>query len=152
MLHYSIVFHRLSPYPKWFLFSCLLKREVHCCMLSFMNQVFFVYLLSFFLHLYKENIMGNLWKKSSSEFWLMLVKQESPLRISSKVGSLCHRDHFVYAPSEWETTLHCNVVFHWLGAYAKRSLMSCCKNSFSIMVRNFVVLWVWNYTYCHEHF
>ena len=25
------------------------------------------------------------------------------------------RDHFVYAPSQWETTLQCNVVFHWLG-------------------------------------
>ena len=25
------------------------------------------------------------------------------------------RDHFVYAPSQWETTLHCNVS-HWLGA------------------------------------
>ena len=25
-------------------------------------------------------------------------------------------DHFVYAPSQWETTLHCNVVSHWLGA------------------------------------
>ena len=26
------------------------------------------------------------------------------------------RDHFVYAPSQWETTLHCNVISHWLGA------------------------------------
>ena len=25
------------------------------------------------------------------------------------------RDHFVNAPSQWETTLHCNVVSHWLG-------------------------------------
>ena len=29
------------------------------------------------------------------------------------------RDHFVSAPSQWETTLHCNVVSHWLGAYTK---------------------------------
>ena len=27
------------------------------------------------------------------------------------------RDHFVYAPSQWKATLHCNVVFHWLGAH-----------------------------------
>ena len=27
------------------------------------------------------------------------------------------RYHFVYAPSQWETTLHCNVVSHWLGTY-----------------------------------
>ena len=27
------------------------------------------------------------------------------------------RDHFLYAPSQWETTLQSNVVSHWLGAY-----------------------------------
>ena len=32
------------------------------------------------------------------------------------------RDHFVYVPSQWETTLQCNIVSHWLGAYTKRSL------------------------------
>ena len=25
------------------------------------------------------------------------------------------RHHFVYAPSQWETMLQCDVVFHWLG-------------------------------------
>ena len=34
------------------------------------------------------------------------------------------RDHFVYAPSQWETTLQCNVVSHWLGAYTKWSLQN----------------------------
>ena len=33
------------------------------------------------------------------------------------------RDHFVYAPSQCETILHCNVVSHWLGAYTKWSLL-----------------------------
>ena len=37
------------------------------------------------------------------------------------------RDHFVYAPSQWETTLQCNVVSHWLGAYTKWSLLSMCS-------------------------
>ena len=32
------------------------------------------------------------------------------------------RDHFVYAPSQWEATLLCNVVSHWLGANTKWSL------------------------------
>ena len=39
--------------------------------------------------------------------------------------SICYsvsRDHFVYAPSQWETTLQCNFVCHWLGAYTKFSL------------------------------
>ena len=33
------------------------------------------------------------------------------------------QDNFVCAPSHWETTLHCNVVSHWPGAYTKRSLL-----------------------------
>ena len=32
------------------------------------------------------------------------------------------RDHFVYAPSRWGATLHCNVTSRWLGAYTKWSL------------------------------
>ena len=32
------------------------------------------------------------------------------------------RVHSVYATSKWEKTLHCNVVFYWLGAYTKWSL------------------------------
>ena len=33
------------------------------------------------------------------------------------------KDHFVYALSQWETTLQCNVASHWLGAYTKWSLL-----------------------------
>ena len=29
------------------------------------------------------------------------------------------KDRFMYAASQWETTLHSNVVSHWLGAYTK---------------------------------
>ena len=32
------------------------------------------------------------------------------------------RDQFVCAPSQWETTLLCNVVSHWLSTYSKWSL------------------------------
>ena len=32
------------------------------------------------------------------------------------------RESFVNAPSQWETTLHCNVLSHWLGAFLKQSL------------------------------
>ena len=38
-------------------------------------------------------------------------------------SALCYiidtRDNFVYAPDQWENTLHCNVVSHWLVAYTK---------------------------------
>ena len=33
------------------------------------------------------------------------------------------RDLFRYAPSPWETSLHCNDVSHWLGAYLDSSLL-----------------------------
>ena len=33
-----------------------------------------------------------------------------------------YRDRFVYAPNQWETTLQCNLVSHWLGAYPDYSL------------------------------
>ena len=39
------------------------------------------------------------------------------------------RDHFVNAPCQWETTLHCNVVSHWPGAYTKWSLELSAKAS-----------------------
>ena len=35
------------------------------------------------------------------------------------------RDHFVYGTSQWEMTLYCNAVSHWLGAYTKWSLQLC---------------------------
>ena len=34
------------------------------------------------------------------------------------------RDHFVHAPSQWETTLHYNVVSHWLDPFTKWSLQT----------------------------
>ena len=42
------------------------------------------------------------------------------------VSHMCyaHRDHSVYVTSQWETTLQCNVAFHWLGAYTKCSVVS----------------------------
>ena len=37
------------------------------------------------------------------------------------------RDHFMYAPSQWVTTLYCNVVSHWQGSYTKWSLHNLIK-------------------------
>ena len=39
------------------------------------------------------------------------------------------RDHFVYAPSQWEMALHCNTVSRWLGAYTEWSIKDMNKNS-----------------------
>ena len=38
------------------------------------------------------------------------------------VGRIRTQDHSVYAPSQWQTTIQCNVVSHWLGAYTNWSL------------------------------
>ena len=35
------------------------------------------------------------------------------------MGRRYHQRWFVYAPSQWEMTLHSNVISHWLGAYTK---------------------------------
>ena len=40
------------------------------------------------------------------------------------VLAYCSWDHFVYAPSQWETLLQCDVVPHWLGTFTKWSLCS----------------------------
>ena len=38
------------------------------------------------------------------------------------------RNHFVYAPSQWEMMLHSNVISHWLGTYTKWSPVVCTEN------------------------
>ena len=38
------------------------------------------------------------------------------------------REYSVYAPSQWETTLHCNVVSHWLGSYANDPRFWCLRH------------------------
>ena len=51
-------------------------------------------------------------------YWKCTLYLKSPLHL----GHLLYRDNFVYAPSQWEMTLDCNVFSHWLGAYKKLSL------------------------------
>ena len=57
--------------------------------------------------------------------WKFSVQLWKTLSISSglmfSLATIC-RAHSVHAPCQWETTLHCNVVSHWLGAYTKWSL------------------------------
>ena len=55
------------------------------------------------------------------------------------------RDHFLYEPSQWETTLPCNVVSHWLGTYTKRTLPSSNDSEIS---RNISPLWDLKKTAC----
>ena len=73
------------------------------------------------------------------------------------------RDHFVYVPSQWEATLHYNVVSYWLGAYTKLSLswhpllypiLHCFSESqFLLIIHNIFVfvskILVWSYCVCN---
>ena len=48
------------------------------------------------------------------------------------------RIHFVYAPSQWEATLQCNVISHWLGAYTDQSL---CMTVLSLWWKSHTGAW-----------
>ena len=56
-------------------------------------------------------------QSSLSLYWPVLMGG-----INGQEGSTKWRDHFMHAPSQWETTLRCNVVSHWLGACTEGSL------------------------------
>ena len=43
----------------------------------------------------------------------MITMQESTIKLCTYIIN----NQSVYAPSQWETSLHCNNVSHWLGAY-----------------------------------
>ena len=61
-------------------------------------------------------------ENTGSCYGLFAVAKSYVSSISDHMGGLLSsipRDRFVYAPSKWETTLHCNVAFHWLGVYNK---------------------------------
>ena len=49
----------------------------------------------------------------------MLIKTH---KLYLKTWQVEVRDHFVNVPSQWETTLQCNVVSHWRSTFTKWSL------------------------------
>ena len=67
--------------------------------------LWYVYNISFHLHLMTYFLVPACF---STQWWRNI--------------QTTYRDHFVYAPNQWETTLQCNVVSHWLGAFTRWSL------------------------------
>ena len=59
---------------------------------------------------------------------LQWLKHPIPCHHGRTMGCL-YRDHFVYASSQWETTLHCNVASHWLGTYTNIVWITADLNS-----------------------
>ena len=58
---------------------------------------------------YKKN---HYWRLTFIIYFIVINKEE-----------IWYRDRFVYAPSQWETTLLRNVISYWLVAYTKWSLL-----------------------------
>ena len=57
-----------------------------------------------------------------------------------------YRDHLVYAPSQWETTLHCDIVSHWLATYTKWSLLYAPSQWGMTLHCNILSHWLGTYT------
>ena len=57
------------------------------------------------------------WAVSIGNCWISFTKKNT-----SKQVIIIYRDHSGYGFSQWVTTLHFNVVSHWLSPYPERSL------------------------------
>ena len=74
-------------------------------------------------HVYIEMALGSLFQNCLNTLGVIIMMCNITLyciQYCSAWGRT--RDQSVYVPSQWEMTLHCNVVSHWLGAYTKLSL------------------------------
>ena len=73
---------------------------------------------------YIMHIVCSVWVHHSAA---CLAKCPSPYRSWIRHVQL-YRNHSVYAPSQWDTALHCNAVSHWLGAYTKSLVVPWIKH------------------------
>ena len=80
-----------------------------------------------------NTILGSLLQLQSCKYVLFMKTLSSSSEVcrlkkcsitTSVSTSNANSDHFVNAPSQWGTTLHCNVVSHWQGTYTKWSLVT----------------------------
>ena len=88
------------------------------------------YPTSVFIHLYRSQAISST-NDDCSLILIFVTKSQwvniCLCRIVVHMYIWICRDHFVYVPSQWETTLQCNMVSHWLAAYTKRSLNMSTK-------------------------
>ena len=73
----------------------------------------------------KLYFFGTKWENSTITWILELIS---------------NRDHFVYAPNQWETTLQCNVSY-WLSVFTKWSLLlEMLQSSYKHMSRCLIII------------
>ena len=75
-----------------------------------------------FFNVQQSQINGKIMDNSKSHNFCYLCLETTEDITPNNAHHFMTRDHFVNAPSQWETTLHCNVVSHWLGAFIKWSV------------------------------
>ena len=64
--------------------------------------------------------------------WCQTFQRPLEVYVMNSVDYTCNRDHFVYAASQWETTLHCYVVSHCRRIHKMIPVMQCCCNNWTI--------------------
>ena len=97
------------------IFKCIFLNENICILLKI--------LLKFVLKGWMKNIPALVqimaWRRLGDRPIIWTNVGEST---EEKQFHVLGRDHFVYVPNQWQTTLQCNVVSYWLGTYTKWSL------------------------------
>ena len=113
----------------------ILADHVTYSFLAFMKSIFH-FCLGCYCGGYSQNGRSNLSSLRLQPHLPAVNELSETVKALEQVQNICTgescyntviRDHFVYAPSQWETMLHCNVVSHWLGAYTKCSLCHLSK-------------------------
>ena len=89
--------------------NCLwLTESIFCCEINWIWSIHVIrdwYLNMLSSDLFLKELTGNL---------ILLYK-----RLKEECSLHTGGGHFVNTPGQWDPTLHCNVVSHWLGAYTK---------------------------------
>ena len=106
-LHCNLGSYWLDAYTKW----SLILHDIWFWVLMFI----WIYILFFLKRTWQFDVCREVPTKLWGVFW--------ELKLWFKFCFIAvFMDHFVYAPSQWEMTLHCDAISHWLGAYTKGSL------------------------------
>ena len=71
--------------------------------------------------LYWTVLVHNNFCPGTGQQWQRLIDAECG-HLSASEQIMKDRDQFVYVPSQWDKTLDCNIISHWLGTYTKWSL------------------------------
>ena len=107
----------LGAYTEWSLHPKLLPfRRPHWRLSSSYNSNIFV---CYFISGFPNPIDFCVSPRSKHLHLLWRGKQIGREMIQPRWQLMTSRDHFLYGPSQWEVTLHCNVISHWLGPYMK---------------------------------